>query len=329
MSFLPTIFTVITAVILLVLIIVALAGTFYTVTQQTAVIIERFGKFRKVANPGLNVKVPFIDRKAAILELRVQQMDVKVETKTKDNVFTNLSLSIQFNILPNSVRDSYYRLQNPEKQIESYVFDAVRSQIPALDLDDVFAKKDDIATQVNEALSEDMSNFGYQIVKTLVTDVDPDPKVKESMNAINAAIRQQQAATAQGEAEKIKVVKNAEAEAESKRLQGEGIANQRKAIAAGLRESVQDIKDGLGTDNSESAMQLVLLTQYFDTLTNLGNNGATTILLPGGPSGVKDLGNQIVEAMTVSGVTVDSVRAAVEADAAGNNPVASAPKRAK
>lgn len=289
----------------IILIIIIISASFFTVKQQFATIIERFGKFHKVATSGLNIKVPLIDKKVVSVPLRVQQLDVQVETKTKDNVFTVLALSVQFNVLPDKVSEAFYRLTNPVKQIESYVFDAVRAKVPSLDLDEVFAKKDEIATQVNGDLRDEMSSFGYAIVKTLVTDVIPDSKVKEAMNAINAAVRQQDAATATGEAAKIKVVKAAEAEAESKRLQGVGIANQRQAIAAGLRASVEDIKAGLGTDDSDAAMQLVLLTQYFDTLTNLGAAGATTILLPGGPSGVREIGDQIREAVMIGNLTTE------------------------
>jgi regulator of protease activity HflC (stomatin/prohibitin superfamily) len=280
----------------LVALIIILGGTFFTVEQSTAVIIERFGKFRKVSGAGLNVKVPLIDRVATRIPLRIQQMDVEVETKTKDNVFTAVSLSVQFHVITDSVVDAYYRLSKPTRQIESYVFDVVRAKVPTLALDEVFEKKDDIADAVNEELSDAMAAFGYAIVKALVTDVNPDEDVKKAMNAINAARRNQDAALAQAEAEKIKVVKAAEAEAESKRLQGEGIAAQRKAIADGLKESIEGIREGLGAETSDSAMMLLLTTQHYDAMREIGAK-SNTIMLQSGPSAVASITDEIREAI--------------------------------
>lgn len=293
---------IILGIIAVIVLLIVLPGTLFTVGQQTVAIVERFGKFRKVAGAGLNVKVPFIDRVAVRMPLRIQQMDVRVETKTKDNVFTALSISVQLGVIPERVTDAWYKLTDATKQVEAYVFDAVRAKVPTLSLDEVFEKKDDIATQVNQDLSEEMASFGYTIVKTLVTDVEPDESVKKAMNAINAARRTQEAATAQGEADKIKVVKAAEAEAESKRLQGVGIAAQRKAIATGLRESIEDIREGIGAETADPAMQMLLMTQYFDTLNSLGKAGSTTILLPGSPSGVADIGAQIRDAVLTGNI---------------------------
>jgi regulator of protease activity HflC (stomatin/prohibitin superfamily) len=284
-------------VILAVLLVIILTGL-YTVRQQTVAIVERFGKFNKASTAGLNIKIPIIDRIVGRVSLRVQQLDVRVETKTKDNVFVFVVVSVQYYVLPTKVIDAFYRLQNPQEQITSYVFDTVRARVPNVVLDQLFETKDDIANAVKSELDQVMDDFGYGIVKALVTDIDPDSKVKMSMNEINAAQRLREAAIQQAEADKIRVVKAAEGEAESKALQGQGIANQRKAIIEGLQQSVANFKDGVGGVNSQDAMNLVMMTQYLDTLTNLGNNGNTnTILIPHSPGGVEDLQSQIRNAM--------------------------------
>lgn len=284
-------------VILAVLLGIILTGL-YTVRQQTVAIVERFGKFNKASTAGLNIKIPIIDRIVGRVSLRVQQLDVRVETKTKDNVFVFVVVSVQYYVLPTKVIDAFYRLQNPQEQITAYVFDTVRARVPNVVLDQLFETKDDIANAVKSELDQVMDEFGYGIVKALVTDIDPDSKVKMSMNEINAAQRLREAAIQQAEADKIRVVKAAEGEAESKALQGQGIANQRKAIIEGLQQSVANFKDGVGGVNSQDAMNLVMMTQYLDTLTNLGNNGNTnTILIPHSPGGVEDLQSQIRNAM--------------------------------
>ena len=224
--------------IIIIAIFVFLLFGFFIVTQQTAAIVERFGKFKRVANAGLNWRIPLIDRVAGRLSLRVRQLDVRVETKTKDNVFLFVIVSVQYYVIPEKIVDAFYKLQNPEAQITSYVYDVVRARVPGIKLDDVFETKDDIAQAVKLELEQIMDDFGYGIVKTLVTDIDPDANVKASMNQLNAAQRQRVAAVEEAEAEKIRVVKAAEAEAESKALQGKGIADQRTAIVRGLEESV-------------------------------------------------------------------------------------------
>ena len=270
----------------------------FTVRQQTAAIIERFGKFIKISKAGLNFKIPLIDQIAGRVSLRVQQLDVRVETKTKDNVFVFVVVSVQYFVIPEKVVDAFYKLQNPTEQITAYVFDTVRARVPNVELDQLFETKDDIANAVKAELDQVMDDFGYGIVKALVTDIDPDSKVKMSMNEINAAQRLREAAIQQAEADKIRVVKAAEGEAESKALQGQGIANQRKAIIEGLQQSVAAFKDGVGGVNSQDAMNLVMMTQYLDTLTSLGNNGKnSTILLPHSPSGMANLQAQIRDAM--------------------------------
>ncbi len=275
-----------------------LAAGVFTVRQQTAAIIERFGKFKKISNAGLNFKIPLIDQIAGRLSLRIQQLDVRVETKTKDNVFVFVVVSVQYYVIPEKVVDAFYKLQNAEAQITSFVFDVVRARVPEIILDQVFEVKDDIATAVKKELDQIMDDFGYGIVKTLVTDIDPDASVKTSMNEINAAQRMRMAAIEQAEADKIRVVKAAEGEAESKALQGQGIANQRKAIVNGLKESVAEFQTNIHGTSAQDVMNLVLMTQYFDTLKDIGlSSKNNTIMIPHGPAGMNDISEQMRNAM--------------------------------
>lgn len=266
------------------------------VREQTAVIIERLGKFNKVANSGFSLIIPFIDRKTATVNLRVQQLDVEIETKTKDDVFVHLQVSVQYKIAREKIREAYYSLDNPRNQIASYIFDDVRAEVPKLELDDVFAKKEDIAVAVQQNIAESMSDYGYIIIKALITDINPDGKVKESMNRINAAKREKEAALEEGEAKKIKIIKEAEAEAESKRLSGEGIAQQRLEIVRGFKESVEDFKKSMDNVTHEEIMQFVLMTQYFDTIKDIGvNSNSSAILMPHSPGGMKDFQDQVIQ----------------------------------
>jgi regulator of protease activity HflC (stomatin/prohibitin superfamily) len=275
-----------------------IASMFFTVEQQTIAIIERFGKFSRIASPGLNFRIPLIDRIAGKMTLRIQQLDVKAETKTQDNVFVHIMVSVQYYVLTAKVYEAFYKLEDPARQINSYVFDVVRAKVPKINLDDLFEKKDEIAIAVKEELNEIMVGFGFEILNALVTDIEPDPKVKESMNEINAAQRMRVAATEKGEAERILKVKQAEAEAQSKALQGKGIADQRKAIIEGLRESVDDFQKSIKGSSPQDVMNLVLLTQYFDTLKDIGATGkSNTILIPHSPGGMTDISNQIRDAM--------------------------------
>lgn len=265
------------------------------VTEQTAYVIERFGKFQRIAHSGLGFIIPFIDRKAGVVNLRVQQLDVSIETKTQDDVFVNLQVSVQYMVVRQSVREAYYSLDNPKNQIAAYVFDDVRAEVPKLELDDVFAKKDDIAIAVQKNIASSMDQYGYNIIRALITDIDPDAKVKESMNHINAAKRGREAALEEAEAKKIRIVKEAEAEAESKRLSGEGIARQRLEIVRGFKESVEDFKKSLDNVTHEEIMQFVLMTQYFDTIKDIGANSKnSSILMPHSPGGMKDFQDQII-----------------------------------
>jgi regulator of protease activity HflC (stomatin/prohibitin superfamily) len=278
-----------------------LGGSFFKVEQAQVAIIERFGKFSRTAGAGLNMKLPMIERKAGRLSLRVQQLNVKVETKTSDNVFVDIVVSVQYHVVEGHEFDAFYKLTNPEQQITAHVFDAVRSQVPVMTLDHVFEKKSDIEQAVSEGLRHKINNFGYDIDGSPVTDIAPDEKVRAAMNEINAASRLREAAEQQGEAVKIKTVKAAEAEKESKKLQGEGIAAERIAIAEGIRDSVAAllaVHDG-GV-SPEEAMRTLILTQYFDTLRAIGaSSRATTVFLPHSPGGAADLSRQISEAMMV------------------------------
>jgi regulator of protease activity HflC (stomatin/prohibitin superfamily) len=282
----------------LVLALIALASSFFTVNQQTAAIIQQFGKFTRVAMPGLNMKLPIVENVAGRLNLRVQQLDVKVETKTEDNVFVHVMVSVQFHVRPDKVYEAFYKLTDPQLQVTAFVFDVVRARVPRMKLDEVFEKKDEIAVAVKDELAEVMGEFGYGIVKALVTDIDPDPKVKEAMNEINAAQRLRVAATEKGEAERILKVKAAEAEAQSKALQGKGIADQRKAIVEGLRESVDTFQKSVPGATPQDIMSLVLMTQYFDTLKEIGaHSRSNTLLLPHSPGALTELSDQIRNAM--------------------------------
>ena len=283
-------------VIIVVLGMLLLLKSVVIVTEQTACVIERLGKFNLIAHSGFGLIIPFIDRKASVVNLRVQQLDVSIETKTMDDVFVNLQVSVQYEITKLAVKEAYYSLDSPKNQIASYIFDDVRAEVPKLELDDVFAKKDDIAIAVQRNIAMSMEKYGYSIIKALITDIDPDHKVKESMNRINAAKREKEAAFEEAEAKKIRIVKEAEAEAESKRLSGEGIAQQRLEIVRGFKESVEDFKKSLESVTHEEIMQFVLMTQYFDTIKDIGANSKnSSILMPHSPGGMKDFQDQIIK----------------------------------
>lgn len=271
---------------------------FFIVQQQTVAIVQRLGKFDRLAEAGLHIKVPFIEKVAGTVNLRVQQLDVEVETKTRDNVFVRVIVSVQYYVLADKVYDAFYKLDDPVNQIKAFVFDVVRARVPKIKLDDVFEKKDEIAGAVKNELSQVMDDFGYGIVKTLVTDIDPDAKVKEAMNEINAAQRMRAAATEKGEAEKIMQVKAAEADAEAKALSGRGVADQRQAIVEGLRESVDEFQRTVPGTSPQDVMNLILMTQYFDMLKDIGQSSkANTILLPHSPGHVADVSSQLRDAI--------------------------------
>lgn len=273
-------------------------GSFFTVKTAEVAVVVRFGKFLRIAEPGLSWKTPFIDSVVGRVSLRVNQITLTMETKTKDNVFVTIPISVQNRVRPEAVYDAFYKLSNPEAQIQSYVEQVILGHVPGMTLDEVFASQSGIAAAVKKELDADMAGFGYEIVNVLVTDIVPDEKVKSAMNDINAAQREQVAANARGEAEKILVVKKAEAESESKALQGQGIANQRKAIIEGLRGSIESLQKSVGDISTTEVMQLVLITQYFDTLKSIGDSDKTnTLFLSHSPGAVKDISEQILNSM--------------------------------
>ena len=273
-----------------------LKGALYMVKQQTAVVIERLGKFHKVSGAGLQFKIPLIDSIAGDINLRVRELPVEVETKTKDDVFVKIIVSVQFFVVDSidGIESSFYKLNNPERQIQSYVFDSIRSEVPKMELDAVFAEKDKIAIAVKNELSETMQQFGFDFIKALVTDIDPDAKVKHAMNEINAAKRMKEAAKEEAAAAKIRVIAAAEADAESKRLAGEGIALQRIAIANGLKESVAEVKLAMEDHvTSQDVMNMLFMTQHYETVAKLSENNTSTIFMPYSPDNVGDLQMQI------------------------------------
>ena len=272
---------------------------FFIVKQQTAAVIERFGRFNSIRHSGLQLKIPLVDRIAGKLSLKIQQLDVIVETKTLDDVFVRLKVSVQYKVIREKVYDAFYKLDYPQDQITSYVFDVVRAEVPKMKLDDVFVKKDDIAIAVKAELNDAMSDYGYDIIKTLVTDIDPDSQVKAAMNRINAAEREKIAAQYEGDAARILIVEKAKAEAESKRLQGQGIADQRREIARGLEESV-DVLNRVGI-NSQEASALIVVTQHYDTLQAIGEEtNSNLILLPNSPQAGSNMLNEMVASFAAS-----------------------------
>ena len=293
--------------ILIFFVLVFLLSTFFTVRQQTAVSIERFGKFESIRHSGLQMKIPIIDKVAARISLKIQQLDVIVETKTLDDVFVKIKVSVQFVVIKEKVYDAIYKLEYPHDQITSYVFDVVRAEVPKMKLDDVFVKKDDIAIAVKREVQESMETYGYDIIKTLVTDIDPDAQVKAAMNRINAAEREKVAAQYEGDAQRILIVEKAKAEAESKRLQGQGIADQRREIARGLVESV-DVLQKVGV-SSQEASALIVVTQHYDTLQAVGQQTKSNlILLPNSPEAGTEMLNNMITSFTASAQITESLK---------------------
>ena len=276
-----------------------LFASFFIVKQETAAIVERFGKFQSVRHAGFHLKIPVIDQISKRLNLRIQQLDVIIDTKTLDNVFVKMKVSVQYQVIRGNVKDAYYRLEYPEGQITSYVFDVVRAEVPKMKLDDVFVRKDDIAVAVKGELQDAMSSYGYDIIKALVTDIDPDEQVKHAMNRINAAEREKTAAEYESEAQRIRIVAVAKAEAESKKLQGQGIADQRREIAKGLEESVRVLNEvNIG---SQEASTLIVVTQHYDTLQSIGaNNRSNLVLLPNSPTAGSNMLNDMMAAMVAA-----------------------------
>jgi regulator of protease activity HflC (stomatin/prohibitin superfamily) len=281
-------------VFLAIIVLITILKTLYTVRTYTAAVVERFGKFNRIVRPGLHVLIPYAER-VYFVDLQVKQAEFAVETKTHDNVFVQIPVSVQYQILDDKIYDAFYKLSAPQKQIESFVFNSILGHVPKLSLDETFEQQSGISVAVKTELDSTMSGFGYNILNALVTDIDPDTKVKDAMNDINAAQRAQVAAQARGEADKILKVKQAEAEAESKALQGKGIAAERQAIIDGLRASIENFRESVPGSTAEDVMALVLLTQYFDTLRDIGTKGgSSTIFLPNNPGAANDFQTQIL-----------------------------------
>ena len=292
---------------------VLIFGIFFIVKQQSAAIVERFGRFVGVRHSGLQLKIPIIDRVAGRVSLRIQQLDVVVETKTKDDVFVKIKVSVQYKVIKDKVYDAFYKLDFPQDQITSYVFDVVRAEVPKMILDDVFEKKDDVAIAVKTELNDAMVNYGFDIIKTLVTDIDPDAQVKESMNRINASEREKVAAQFEGDAQRILIVERAKAEAESKRLQGQGIADQRREIARGLEDSVK-VLNGVNI-NSQEASALIVVTQHYDTLQSVGSaSNSNLILMPNSPQAGSEMLNNMVASFTASNQIGEAMKKQREED---------------
>lgn len=289
-------------------VVILLLGVF-VVQQQNVAVIERFGKFHRVANPGLNFLIPIIERKADFLSLRIQQLDVHVETKTQDNVFVKIKVAVQFQVMENKIYEACYKLYSPAEQIEAFVFDVVRAKVPNIDLDDLFAKKDEIAIDVKHELEETMQGFGYQIIKALVTDIEPNENVKNAMNEINTAQRLRVAANEKAEAEKIIRVKQAEAEAEANMLHGQGIAGQRKAIIQGLGDSMEAIQKHSPGIDSSNIMSTILAIQYFDMLRDIGADSKTnTLFVSHSPTQAMNIKDQMMEGIMAANQVDSSVK---------------------
>ena len=285
------------------LVLATLLGSFFTIQTQQAAVIQRFGKFLRVANAGLNFKAPWIDSIVAMVDLRIQQFSAIIETKTKDNVFVKIPVNVQYFIIPDGVENAFYKLSNPKAQIESYVYNVILGHVPGMILDDVFLKQSEIAVDVKMQLEASMQPFGYGISKVLITDVIPDDRVKASMNSINAALRDQEAAKAQGEAKRILMVAQAEAEKQAKILQGEGIAGEREAVAKGLQKSILEIKDAVPGVSESDVLAILALTQHYDTLKAIGASDHTnTILVPHTPDAVGALMSQLRNTFAVGTV---------------------------
>ena len=277
-----------------------LLSGFFQVRTAEAVVIQRMGKFLRVANAGMNFKLPWLDQIAGHIDLRVQQLALDVETKTKDNVFVKIPVSVQYHVIPEKVYEAFYKLANPKQQISSYVFNVILGHVPKMNLDDAFLQQSDIAIAIKQGLDDVMRTYGYAIDQALVTDIQPDEKVKSAMNEINAAQREQVAASARGETEKILKVKQAEADAESKALQGQGIANQRKAIIEGLKQSVEAFAAAVEGTTARDVMTLVLLTQYLDTIKEIGaQDKSNTLFMSHSPAAIGDLFRQIQDAVMI------------------------------
>ena len=291
---------IIIAIVVLVILLVALS--IVIIPQQSMGIIERLGKYNRILGAGLHFRIPIIEKVSGKESIRIRQLDVPVETKTQDNVFVNLGVSVQFLAISEKIFEAHYRLTDVDLQITSYVLDVIRGEVPKKTLDEVFVTKDELAQIVKTDLAESMEDFGYSIVKSLITDIEPAPDVKDAMNKINATARLRVAAQNEAEADKIRQVKAAEAEAEAKALQGKGVAEQRAAIIEGFKASIGDLKEVTGSDvKTQDVMNMVMMVQYFDALRDIGTTGQNNaVLIPYGPGGSTEILQQMTQAMLAS-----------------------------
>jgi regulator of protease activity HflC (stomatin/prohibitin superfamily) len=298
MDFIPWVFP---AVAVLVVLVALIKLSLFTIHTKQAAIVERFGKFERIAGPGLNFKTPLIEKVVYTEDLNMQLMDVPVMSKTKDDATVTVPVRVQYFVLPDKVKEAYYELDDPEDQIKAHVENVILSYIPKINLDDTYQQEDQIATRIKESLSAVMAKFGYSIENALVTKIVPADAVVKAMNDINAARREKVATEARAEANKITLVRQAEAEAEAKALAGQGVARERKAIVDGLRESVLNFEEGVQGVDPHEVMALLMMTQYFDALRDIGAQ-SNTILLPHSPAAVSDLYAQLRTAITAGNV---------------------------
>jgi regulator of protease activity HflC (stomatin/prohibitin superfamily) len=255
-------------------------------------IIERYGRFKRYANPGCVCVCYPIEEIAGEVSLRVQQLDVTCETKTSDNVFVMVHVSVQFEVIREKIYESYYSLQNHQEQMRSYIYDTLRAAICMRTLDQAFDSKDEISDIVKSHLRDAFDDFGFKILQALVTDLSPNNRVRDAMNEINASKRIKEASYQKAEGEKMLKVKRAEAEAESMYLQGVGVARSRHAIMDGLKESIVGFSTAVNGASHKDVMDLLILTQYFDTLQDIGGKGRTVFL----PSDDNQVRNGILQA---------------------------------
>lgn len=298
-------------VILIVFGIFVLANSFFIVHTKQAAIVERLGKFDRIAGPGLNFKIPIIEKRVYVEDLNMQLMDVPVMSKTKDDATVTVPVRVQYFVLADRVKEAYYELDDPEDQIKAHVENVILSYIPKIDLDETYQQEDQIAKRIKDSLSVVMAKFGYSIENALVTKIVPADAVVRAMNDINAARREKVATEARAEANKITLVRQAEAEAEAKALAGQGVARERKAIIDGLRDSVLNFEEGVHGVNPHEVMALLMMTQYFDALRDIGAV-SNTILMPHSPSAVSDLYAQLRNAITVGNLAANSAATIVE-----------------
>jgi len=283
-----------------------LNSSIFTIHTQEAGIVERFGKFVRIAQPGLNFKTPFVETLVYREDLAMQLMDVSVVSKTKDDSTVTIPVRVQYYVLPEKVMEAYYKLDDPARQIQAHVENVILSFIPTLSLDETYQQEGKIAEKIKDALTQVMSAFGYAIENALVTKIIPDDAVVRAMNDINAARRDKIANEAKGESQKILKVKEAEAECEAKILSGKGVAGQRQAIIEGFKESVEDFKQATGM-TAEEVTRMLLMTQYFDMMKEIGAN-SNTIMTNSNPGSINDFLDQM--ALVVSKGHITAERAA-------------------